>query len=118
MKNSIRQSQKQICARFGVEPCEAFGGEKVGISDNATAGLMPLNGLRHPPTQGVTGWYLWGGTEFSDAADFFKPVHLAHLESSCELGLKYLLLPPGWRFLTDGTYEDVWFDSALLEVDN
>ncbi|QBF33052.1 hypothetical protein [Thalassococcus sp. S3] len=118
MRQSVRQTQIQVCARFRVDPCEAFSGEKVGISENATAGLMPLNGLRHPPTSGVTGWYLWGGTEFSEANDFFKPVHLAHLENSCELGLKFLLLPPGWRFLTDGTYEDVWLDPAFIEVND
>ncbi len=77
---------------------------------------MPLNGLRHPTAFGVSGWYIWGGEVLSDSPDFFKPIHLAHLENSCRLSLKYLLLPPGWRFLTDGTYEDMWFDPALLEV--
>ncbi len=115
MKLGIRQSQEQICAHFGVEACEALDGEKVGISETALNGLMPLNGLRHPPTTGVSGWYFWGGEEFSEADDFFKPLHLAHLEKNCELCLKFLLLPPGWRFLTDGTYQDVWFDPALLE---
>jgi hypothetical protein len=28
--------------------------------------------------------------------------------------LKFLGLPPGWRFLTDGLYVDVWYDAALL----
>ncbi|WP_299866724.1 hypothetical protein [uncultured Roseobacter sp.] len=118
MKPVIRQSQEQVCAQFSVEVFEAFDGEKVGISETALHGLMPLNGLRHPSTAGVTGWYIWGGEEFSYADDFFKPMHLAHLEKTCELCLKFLLLPPGWRFLTDGTYEDVWFDPALLELDS
>ena len=118
MRQSIRQSQKRVCADFGVEVCEAFDGDKVGISETALDGLMPLNGLRHPPKSGVTGWYLWGGLELSDADDFFKPMHLAHLERNCGPGLKFLLLPPGWRFLTDGEYEDVWFDPTLLEIDN
>ena len=118
MKQSIRQSQKQICAGLELNTCEAFDGDKVGASQSALEGMMPLNGLRHPPTSGVSGWYLWGGLELSDAADFFEPIHLAHLETRCELSLKFLMLPPGWRFLTDGTYEDVWFDPALLEIED
>jgi hypothetical protein len=30
--------------------------------------------------------------------------------------MKYLALPPGWRFLIATNHEDVWFDAALLDV--
>lgn len=116
MISKLRKLQKAVCDDFGVEVCEVFLGDKVGISQSALDGELPLNGLRHRYTSGTNGWYLWGG-EFSDAVDFFKPLHVGHLEESCKLSLKYLLLPPGWRFLTDGAYEDVWFDASLLKVD-
>jgi len=45
------------------------------------------------------------------------PIHTAHLELKCALALKFLSLPPGWRFLTDGAYEDVWLDANLLDID-
>ncbi|WP_420585764.1 immunity protein Imm33 domain-containing protein [Ruegeria sp.] len=114
MNNYIRTSQIELCSAFGVQPHCSAPTQKVGISKSALGGELPLNGLRHLETNGTTGWYIWGGTELSDAVDFFLPMHLTHLESECELALKYLLLPPGWRFLTDGDYEDIWFDKALL----
>jgi len=48
--------------------------------------------------------------------DFFEPVHGHHLLEWNRGVLKYLALPPGWRFLVAGDYEDVWFDVKLLEV--
>jgi len=29
------------------------------------------------------------------------------------LALPFLALPPGWRFLTDGSYVDVWQDEEM-----
>ncbi len=116
MSSDLRKLQKAVCKEFNVEPYEAFPGDKVGISQSALDGVLPLNGLRHPYTSGTTGWYLWGGEELSDAADFFKPLHVGHLQEHCKPSLKYLLLPAGWRFLTDGSYEDIWFDANLLNI--
>ena len=115
--SGLRQTQIQVCSSLNAVICEAYAGDKVGISQSALDGMLPVNGLRHPPTSGVTGWYFWGGELLSDADGFFKPLHLGHLENRCELCLKFLLLPPGWRFLTDGTYEDIWFDPDLLVVE-
>jgi hypothetical protein len=42
--------------------------------------------------------------------DFFVPLHVEHLDEWCPMAMPFLLLPPGWRFLTDGDYEDVWHD--------
>lgn len=50
----------------------------------------------------------------STAADFYKPVHTAHLETWCADAVPYLGLPPGWRFLLAPGHEDVWFDETLL----
>jgi len=30
--------------------------------------------------------------------------------------IKYLGLSPGWKFLSDGEYEDVWYDENLLNI--
>ncbi|WP_456239028.1 immunity protein Imm33 domain-containing protein [Ruegeria haliotis] len=97
-----------------VEVRECHVGEKVDISQSALDGILPLNGLRHPKENDTTGWYIWGGEQLSEDEDYFKPLHTAHLELKCTLALKFLSLPPGWRFLTDGTYEDVWFDANLF----
>ena len=74
---------------------------------------MPVNGLRHHPKGETTGWYIWAGTEWSDAPDFFEPVHVGHLIEGEFAFVKYLGLAAGWRFLLAGEYEDVWFDKNL-----
>lgn len=117
MKHNFLQTQLDLCQSLAATPHECRLSDKVGISMSALQGKMPLNGLRHPLNHGTTGWFLWGGTEFSQDPGFFQPLHAHHLEERCSLSLKYLALPPGWRFLTDGTYEDVWFDESLLHVD-
>jgi hypothetical protein len=90
---------------------------KVGVSRNVRSGAQPLNGLRHPPQGDTTGWYIWAGTEFSKDPTFFAPLHVKHLEEWNSEIIKFLGLPPGWRFLKAGDYEDVWFDASLLTVD-
>jgi hypothetical protein len=44
------------------------------------------------------------------------PLHVTHLQEWCPDAVRYLGLPPGWRFLTAKGYEDVWFDPDLLKV--
>jgi len=106
--------QKSVCERFGTEfyPCDP--GLKVGISRNVLTGLEPLNGMRIPPDGSVCGWYIWAGGEPSQAPDFYVPLHVIHLHEWAPLAVKYLGLPPGWRFLVTETYEDVWYDENLL----
>jgi len=114
--SNLADQQKAVCSRFsaGYEPVEL--GLTLGISKNFLSGVLPLNGLRHPQQRQSCGWFLWAGEELSDAPDFFEAWHVHHLvERSPEIA-KYLGLAPGWRFLLANEYEDVWFDSKLLDV--
>lgn len=115
-KSEIEREQFELCRKNGVvyEPFDF--GSKLGASDNLLSGLLPLNGLRHPPEGDTSGWYLWAGEGFSTAADFFKPMHANHLIKLRPDVMKYLAMPPGWRFLVAGSYEDIWFDEELLNV--
>jgi len=106
--------QRELCRRFGVACQPSSPDLKVGIAENAQAGTFPINGLRHAPEGDTTGWYIWAGEDFSEDPNFFKPLHVKHLDQRCPLVLKYLGLPPGWRFLVSDGYEDVWFDAKLL----
>ena len=116
MDQAIRQAQIEVCKAVGAEVRSCRPREKVGISKSALDGELPLNGLRHPAENGATGWFIWGSEKFLEDDDFFSPLCAEHLETQCPLALKFLSLPPGWRFLTDGPYEDVWFDGNLLIV--
>lgn len=107
-------SQRDMADRFDVEAIVVQPAGIVGISDGVRLGEWPLNGLRHPPERGESGWYIWSGEELSAAADFFKPLHAEHLAGFRSQAIPYLGLPPGWRFLIAPGYEDVWFDEGLL----
>jgi hypothetical protein len=112
----VMAQQRELCKTHGVPWHEARWGLKVGIALNVKTNLLPINGLRHPPAGDTTGWYIWAGEEPSHDPDFFQPLHVQHLEEWCPLALKFLGLPPGWRFLTDGSHEEIWFDAALLAM--
>ncbi len=110
--------QKKTCRKYHSKFVESPLGLKVGIAENVKKNkLQPLNGLRHPPEGDTTGWYLWRGKKFSRSPDFFKPMHVKHLQELCPEALKFLGLAPGFRFLIDDKdVEDVWYDPSLLEI--
>ncbi len=110
----IIKEQKRICKKYGATWQPMLAGWKIGITNNIDSGEMPINGLRHPSENGTLGWYIWAG-KYLDNADFFAPMHIEHLPNKCPSVLKFLGLPPGWRFLIDDKgYEDVWEDTSLL----
>ena len=110
------EKQQEVCAKYGAIWVPSPEHLKVGIAKNVRDGLMPLNGLRHPPAGDTTGWYIWAGEEISSDPNFFVPLHVSHLEQWCPAALKFLGLAPGWRFLTAGEHLDVWQDLGLLKV--
>jgi len=107
--------QRSVCDQHGAEFLPPVAGTRVDVAVQ-TLELQPLNGLRVLPEGGVCGWYLWAGEEQSDAIDFFQPMCVEHLAERCPQAIPFLALPPGWRFLTDGDYVDVWYDEALREA--
>lgn len=102
---------QDVCARAGVDPAPPGPHDKVGLSRSARY-ERPIYGLRVNPTAGTSGWYIWAG-EMSNDPDFFDATHIDHLPETCPLAIPFLSLPPGWRFLSDGDYCDVWFDPEL-----
>lgn len=80
------------------------------------SGCEPIHGLRHAPAGHTAGWYIWTG-DYAEAADFYKPMHVAHLIEASLNVVPYLGLAPGWRFVLDNRgYEDCWFDASLLNL--
>lgn len=112
----LEANQKGLCNKHNVKWVAAPAHLKVGIARNVRSSLVPVNGLRLSPEGDTTGWYLWAGEgEPSADDDFFLPLHVEHIVAWRPEILKFLGLPPGWRFLTDGKYEDVWEDADLLK---
>jgi hypothetical protein len=110
------REQAKVCLRYDAVPTPALPSSKLGISDSALRGDLPLNGLRHPPEAGTNGWFIWGG-DYSTDPEFFNPTHVSHLKETCPVVMPYLALPPGWRFLVTPDCEDVWFDGELLTTE-
>jgi len=98
------------------EPIRPLPNDMLGLAVE-TVRLVPINGQRHPPGEGTSGWYIWGGNERSEAANFFSPIHVQELGDYLPNILPYLDLPPGFRFRIDNKgLKDVWFDASLLDV--
>lgn len=110
------ECQRLVCSRVGAGFFPAPSCQKLGISNGALAGERPLHGLRHPPEGDTTGWYIWSGEELSEDPELFKPIHVSHLTEIDPELVQFLGLPPGWRFLFDNGYEDIWFDEELLKI--
>jgi len=116
LHKEIIHQQKEVCKKYGLEWFPSPPDFKIGISKNLKSGIMPINGLRHPVEKGTAGWYIWAG-DYLNSKDFFVPMHIDHLDEYFPMVLKYLGLPPGWRFqIDDKGYEDVWEDKSLLKI--
>ena len=109
--------QKTICNRYGATYFPSSFNQLIGIAKKSFDGLiMPINGLRHPvEIEHSSSWFIWA-RDYKEEDDFFEPIHIYHLLELCPKVIRYLGLPPGWRFLFDNVYEDVWFDETLLKM--
>ncbi|KID56592.1 hypothetical protein JF50_11695 [Pseudoalteromonas luteoviolacea] len=108
-------NQREICSKFKAEYVPCFKSDKLGIAIE-TIGKQPINGLRHKAENGTCGWYIWCGEALPNDPDFFKPLHVSHVNQYLPQVLPYLSLPPGHRFLLADGYEDVWQDLKLLGI--
>jgi hypothetical protein len=111
----LEELQRAFCAQYQAEYVQAPPEVNSGVA-LSTKGREPINGLRHPQGMDTTGWYIWFGDRFSEAPDFFEPVHTHHIYEDYPELAKLLGLPPGYRFLAASDYLDVWYDPSLLNI--
>ena len=98
------------------EPSRPHPDAMLGLATE-TLRLKPLNGYRHPAEEGSSGWYIWGGENASEAANFFSAIPVKHVSDYVAGIVALLNLPPGYRFRIDSVgHTDVWFDASLLDV--
>ncbi len=110
------ERQQRLCAKWGAKFVLVGSAQKAGIARNVFDGTLPINGLRHWPTDETSGWYIWAGAEPEQGDDYFEPVHISHLTATRPDIAQYLGLAPGWRFQAAPNHEDVWFDASLLQA--
>jgi len=107
-------SQIEICKKFKSEFIPSDQTHKLGVAIE-TIGQFPINGVRHRVENGTCGWYIWCGEELSEDPDFFKPLHVSHINEYLPDIEPYLGLAQGYRFLLANDYVDVWFDEFITE---
>jgi hypothetical protein len=116
--NNYIEEQKNVCKKYFLEEDLVDINSLIAIGKNFNSQLQ-INGLRHPKTETLCGWYIWSGNDFdTEEFDFFKPSHVYHLINDAPYIIKYLGMPPGNRFLIadNGNYVDVWEDASLLNI--
>jgi hypothetical protein len=110
MTNIVKQ-QQAICEYNQSAFCPILPDDMVAVALQ-TLGKTPIYGVRvHKvnPSDNVE-WFFYCG-EFSEADDFYKPLHAQHLGEYLPMVEKYLALAPGYRFIIDADgYEDVWLE--------
>lgn len=111
----FEDEQEKFCLKEGYEFFPVASESVTGYAIE-TEGQLPINGLRHPPEKSTNGWYIWYGEELSEVDEFFSPLHANHLLNRCPEIVKFLGLPPGYRFLLAGDYLDIWYDESLLDI--
>lgn len=112
---NILKLQREFCREGDYECYVTREDAKVGFAIDSKDEI-PINGLRHPPEGDTSGWYIWVGEEYSSDPDFFEPLHVRHLNQRCPEIVRFLGLPPGYRFLVARDVVDIWFDESLLDV--
>ena len=99
-------SQVKFCAAISVQPVFSLPDEKLGIV-LSTLCQLPICGLRHDPESGTC------GEELRQYPDFLEPLHVSHIRQYLPQIEKFLVLPPGYRFLVAESIEDIWHDQSI-----
>jgi|SRR6185437_7878923 len=103
----------QKISELRLKPSDVMAEKRMGFHGPLKPGI--INGARYLPTDTTNGWYVWQG-EWNESPDFFQGRHAAHVITEHPDLAKYLMLPPGYRFLIDtrNGHEDIWYDEKIL----
>ena len=111
---NLELEQKECCEHFDAQYAPIEPNQLVAISSGIYEGTVPLEGVRYPSPEHMSGWYLTTD-DYDGNIDSLITVHFSHIvETRPEIAL-YMALPCGYRFSLGGEEEHVWFD---LEVAN
>ncbi len=114
--HEIVSQQMKICEKYNVPWVGTPLDQMIAVSKDLISGKLPINGLRHLPEGKSVGWFVWAGGEINNDTSLWDNIHIQHLIEMYPDLLKYLGLPPGYRFqIDDKGYEDVWFDQKIID---
>ncbi len=109
---SIELNQQECCEHYGAQYQPVEQAQLVTISKGIYEGITPVEGVRYPSPEHMSGWWLTTD-EYDGNIDSLVTVHFQHIiEKRPELAL-YMALPFGYRFNLGGETEHVWFDQEV-----
>lgn len=100
--------QVTLCKEHNVIPVFPLIGQKVPMSKDIYVG-SEVNGVRYNDEGHMTGWYLTSNSYNGDISTLSVD-HLYHLIKTRPEIVKFLALPPGYRFFHDSLGAEVWKD--------
>jgi hypothetical protein len=111
---NIEKNQKECCVHYSAEFLPVEPAQLVTISKGLYEGVVPVEGVRYPSPDHMSGWWLTTD-EYDGNLDSLVTVHFQHIiEKRPELAL-YMALPFGFRFNLGGDTENVWFDQEVAD---
>ena len=109
---SIELNQKECCNQYGAQFQAVEQTQLVTISKGIYEGVTPVEGVRYPSPEHMSGWWLTTD-EYDGNIESLITVHYQHIiENRPELA-QYMALPFGYRFNLGGESEHVWFDQEV-----
>ena len=109
---SIEVNQQECCDHYGVQYQAVKQTQLVTISKGIYEGVSPVEGVRYPSPEHMSGWWLTTD-EYNGNINSLVTVHFQHIiEKRPELAL-YMALPIGYRFNLGGETEHVWCDQEV-----
>lgn len=112
--NEIVGTQKRCCAHYKTDFMPPGDELLVVISDGVYEGAVPIEGVRYPSPEHMSGWWLTTD-EYNGDTETLKTVHYHHIvEKRPEIAI-YMALPFGYRFQLGGDENCVWFDSDVAQ---
>lgn len=109
---TLEQTQRKCCEHYSAQFTPVNLDQLVVISEGVYEGDKPIEGVRYPSPEHMSGWWLTTD-KYDGNTNSLKTVHYTHIiEERPEVAI-YLALPSGYRFQLGGDDERVWFDEDV-----
>jgi len=110
----VKEIQEKCCEHYKAEFSPVEGSQLVVISKGLYEGSIPVEGVRYPSPNHMSGWWLTTD-EYDGDVNSLMTVHFEHIaEHRPDLAV-YMALPFGYRFNLGGSSEHVWFDNSVAD---
>ena len=114
---NIINEQKEFCDSKNTNFEKTKEIQFVVVSDDVLSGAL-VEGVRYKPQENMSGWWLTS-KDYSGNIEDLKLEHVEHIYEKRKDLVKFLGLPPGYRFfqekyVSNSSPEDVWFDEDIL----